>query len=99
MCATNRNLRRHPRRPAKIYACVPTSSCLQRKTIRRARILCIAALVAITAYAFTRLYVFAQRADIWVLVINVGLFAAVAGVLVYLSRKEREIEEGEMFRD
>ena len=85
--------------PAKLYACMPACLTLQRRTITLARISCIVALIAITAYAFTRLYVFSQRADISVLVINVGLFAAVAGVLIYLSWKEKEIEAGEMFRD
>lgn len=56
-------------------------------------------MVSITAYAFTRLYVFSERADLSILVLNVVLFAAIAGVLVYVSRKEKEFEEDETFRD
>jgi hypothetical protein len=39
-----------------------------------------------------------QRADIYILVTNVVLFAAFAGLLIYLSKKEKDIEE-ELFRD
>jgi hypothetical protein len=72
---------------------------MNRKTIRIAKILCIVALVSIATYAFTRLYVFSQRADLSILLVNVFLFAAIAGVLIYISKKERDLETGEMFRD
>lgn len=72
---------------------------MNARTIGLARAICIAALVVITIYAFARLYLFSQRVDTSILILNVVLFAAIAGVLVYLSRKERELEEREMFRD
>ena len=50
-------------------------------------------------YAFARLYVFSQRADLSILVLNVVLFAAIAGFLIFLSKRERDMEEEELFRD
>jgi hypothetical protein len=32
-------------------------------------------------------------------VVNVVVFAGIAGVLIYLTKKERDIQEEEMFRD
>jgi hypothetical protein len=72
---------------------------VQRKTLRLAKALCIASLAAIALYAFTRLYVMSQRADLSILLLNVVLFAAIAGVLIYLSKKERDLEQEEMVRD
>lgn len=72
---------------------------MQKKGLKIARVLCIVGMVAITAFAFVRLYVFSQRADLSILLLNVVLFAAIAGVLVYVSKKEKEIEEDETFRD
>lgn len=72
---------------------------MERKALRLAKALCIAALAGIAIYAFTRLYVMSQRADLSILVLNVVLFGAIAGVLIYLSKKEKDLEEEEMFRD
>ena len=72
---------------------------MERKTLRLAKALCIAALAAIAIYAFTRLYVMSHRADLSILLLNVVVFAAIAGVLIYLSKKEKDLEEEEMFRD
>ncbi|MGH9991496.1 MAG: hypothetical protein ACREAZ_02485 [Nitrososphaera sp.] len=72
---------------------------MNRRTIRYAKAGCIVAMSAIAVYAFARLYVFSQRADISILVINVVLFAAVAGFLIFLSKRERDLEEEELFRD
>jgi hypothetical protein len=46
-----------------------------------------------------RLLVLSQRADTSILVVNVVVFAGIAGVLIYLTKKERDIQEEEMFRD
>jgi hypothetical protein len=46
-----------------------------------------------------RLYVLWQRIDSSVLLVNVIGFAAIAGILIYLTKKERELEEDELFRD
>jgi hypothetical protein len=72
---------------------------VNKRILRIARVLCIVGLVAITGYAFTRLYIMAQRADISILLLNVVAFAGIAGLLIYISKKERDYEEGEMFRD
>jgi hypothetical protein len=62
-------------------------------------IACIAALAGTIVYAIVRLYVMAQRVDASILVTNVILFAVIAGVLIYLTKKDRDIEEEELFRD
>lgn len=72
---------------------------MNKGTLRIAKVLCIIGLVAITGYAFTRLYVMAQRADISILLLNVFAFAGIAGVLIYISKKERDYGEAEMSRD
>ncbi len=72
---------------------------MNKRILRIARVLCIVGLVAITGYAFTRLYIMAQRADISILLLNVVAFAGIAGLLIYISKKERDYGEGEMFRD
>jgi hypothetical protein len=40
-----------------------------------------------------------QRADASILLLNVVLFTAVAGVLIYLFKKERDLQQEGMFRD
>jgi len=72
---------------------------MNRRTIRYAIFGCIAALAATVVYAIVRLYVLSQRVDASILFTNVVLFAAIAGVLIYLTKKEKDIEEEELFRD
>ena len=63
-----------------------------------AKAVCIAALAAMTLYAFARLYVMSERADLMILLVNVALFTAIAGLLVYLLKKEKDLEN-QVFRD
>jgi fluoride ion exporter CrcB/FEX len=60
---------------------------------------CIIALVGATLYAIVRLYIFSQRVDWSILLVNVIGFAAIAGVLIYLTKKEKDLEEEDLFRD
>ena len=62
-------------------------------------IACMAVMVAAIAYAFVRLYVLNTRVDLSIFAINIVAFSVSAGMLVYLSWKQREIEEEELFRD
>ena len=71
---------------------------MEKSNLQLAKVLCVAALAAIAIYAFIRLYVLSQRADTSILLLNVVLFTAIAGLLVYLSIKERNLER-EAFRD
>jgi hypothetical protein len=48
------------------------------------------ALVAATVYAIVRLYVLSQRVDSSILLVNVIGFAAIAGILIYLTKKDKE---------
>ena len=72
---------------------------MNRRTIRYGIAGCIAALAAAVIYAIVRLFVMAQRVDASILIVNVVVFAGIAGVLIYLTKKERDIEEEEFFRD
>jgi hypothetical protein len=72
---------------------------VNRRTIRYAIMGCIVALAAAVVYAIVRLFVLAQRVDASILVVNVVLFAGIAGLLIYLTKKDRDIEEEELFRD
>jgi hypothetical protein len=72
---------------------------VNRRTIRYAISGCIVALVAAIVYAVVRLFVLAQRVDASILVVNVIVFAGVAGLLIYLTKKDRDLEEEELFRD
>jgi hypothetical protein len=72
---------------------------MNRRTIRYGIIGCIVALAAAVVYAIVRLFVLAQRVDASILVVNIILFAGIAGVLIYLTKKDRDIEEEELFRD
>jgi hypothetical protein len=72
---------------------------VNRRTIRYGIIACIASLAGAIVYAIVWLYVMAQRAGADILVTNVILFAVIAGVLIYLTKKDRDLEEEELFRD
>jgi hypothetical protein len=72
---------------------------MNRRTIRYAIVGCIVAMAAAVIYAAIMLLVLSQRADLSILVVNIVVFAGIAGVLIYLTKKERDIEEEEMFRD
>jgi inner membrane protein involved in colicin E2 resistance len=72
---------------------------VKRRTIRYGIAGCIVALAAATIYAVVRLYVLWQRIDSSVLLVNLIGFAAIAGILIYLTKKEKELEEEELFRD
>jgi inner membrane protein involved in colicin E2 resistance len=60
---------------------------------------CMIALVAATIYAIVKLYVLSQRVDSSILLVNVIGFAAIAGILIYLTKKDKDLEEEELFRD
>jgi len=50
---------------------------------------CIVALAAAVVYAMVRLFVMGQRVDTSIIVINVVVFAGIAGFMIFLSKKER----------
>ena len=72
---------------------------MNRRTIRYAMAGCIVALSAAVFYAMIRLFVLAQRVDASILVVNVIVFAGIAGLLMYLTKKDSDFEEEELFRD
>ncbi len=60
---------------------------MKRHTIRYGIVGCIVALAAAIIYAIIRLYVLGYRADFSILLVNVVAFAAIAGMLIYLTKK------------
>ena len=70
---------------------------MSRRTIRYAMAGCIVALAAAVIYAVVRLFVLSQRVDESIFVINVVVFACIAGFMIYLTKKERDLEEKEFF--
>ena len=72
---------------------------MNRRTIRYGIAGCIVALAAAVIYAMVRLYVFSQRVDSSILLVNVIGFAVIAGVLIYLTKKDKDLEEEALFRD
>lgn len=71
---------------------------MNRRTIRYGIACCIVALAIAVMYAIVRLYVLWHRVDLSVLLVNVIAFAAIAGVLIYLTKKDKDLEE-QLFRD
>ena len=72
---------------------------MRKKSARMGIYACLAAMAGAVLYAFVRLYGLNQRVDIDIIIVNVTVFTASAAVLVYLTWKERDIEQEEMFRD
>ena len=72
---------------------------MKRRTLQYGVAGCIIALVAATIYAIVRLYVFSQRVDSSILLVNVIGFAAISCVLIYLTKKDKDLQEEELFRD
>lgn len=60
---------------------------MNRNTIRYGIVGCIVALAIAVVYAILRLYVYGQRIDLSILFVNVLGFAAIAGILIYLTKK------------
>jgi fluoride ion exporter CrcB/FEX len=72
---------------------------VNRRTIRYGITACIVALGAAIIYAIMRLYVLGNRVDISILLVNVIGFATIAGILIYLTKKDKDLEEEELFKD
>jgi hypothetical protein len=72
---------------------------VNRRTIRYSIAGCVVALTAAIIYAIVRLYILWQRVDSSILLVNVIGFAAIAGVLIYLTKKDKDLEEEELFKD
>jgi hypothetical protein len=72
---------------------------MNRRTTRYAMACCIVALSAAVIYAMVKLFVLAQRVDASILFVNVIAFVGIAGFLMYLAKKDKDLEEEELFRD
>jgi predicted membrane channel-forming protein YqfA (hemolysin III family) len=72
---------------------------MNKRQVRYGIYACLAAMVGAILYAFIRLYGLNQRVGIDIIVVNVVVFTISAGVMVYLSWKQRDIEQEELFGD
>ena len=72
---------------------------MDKSTVRYCIVACMAVMVAAVGCAFIRLYVLNTRIDLSIFAVNIVAFSVSAGMLVYLSWKQKEIEEEELFRD
>lgn len=72
---------------------------VNKRTIRYSIVGCLATLVASILYAIIKLYILGQRSDPSILFVNVILFTVIAGILIYLTKKERDTDEEELFKD
>jgi hypothetical protein len=72
---------------------------MNRRTIHYAMVGCIVALSAAVVYAMIKLFVMWQRVDASILVINVVAFAGLSGFMIYLAKKDRDLQEKDLFRD
>ena len=83
----------------KSYTILCFNRTVNRRTIRYGIACCIIALAAAVMYAIVGLYVLWHRVDLSILLVNVIGFTAIAAVLIYLTKKGRDLEEEELFRD
>lgn len=83
--------------PLKVIRRIAHHRTMDRRTIHYAMAGCIMALAAAVVYAMVRLFVLSQRVDASIFVINVAVFAGIAGFMIYLTKKERDLEEKEFF--
>lgn len=60
---------------------------------------CVVVLSAAVVYAMIKLFVLSQRVDASILVINVVAFAGVSGFMIYLAKKDRDLQEKDLFGD
>lgn len=72
---------------------------MNRRTIQYGIACCIIALAAAVMYAIVRLYVLWHQVDLSILLVNAIGFAAIGSVLIYLTKKGKDLEEEELFRD
>lgn len=86
-------------RVAKSYTHVSRSMAVNSRQARYGIYACMAAMVGAVAYAFVRLYGLNERAGMDIIIVNIVVFTLSAGIMVYLSWKERDIGQEEMFRD
>lgn len=85
--------------PIKGYTLVYQNLFMNKNQVRYGIYACIAAMIGAVLYAFVRLYILNQRVDIDIIIVNIVLFTISAGIMVYLSWKQRDTEMKEMFRD
>jgi hypothetical protein len=72
---------------------------MNSRTIQYGMAGCILALGVAVIYAILRLYILSQRVDWSIMVVNVIAFAVISGVLIYLTKKDKDLKEEEFFRD
>jgi hypothetical protein len=85
--------------PLKVILQCVQNTIMNSGTIQYSIAGCILALAVAVIYAIVKLYVLSQRVDWSILIVNVIAFAAISGVLIYLTKKDKDLKEEEFFRD
>lgn len=85
--------------PLKVIRRITHHRTMDRRTIHYAMAGCVMALAAAVVYAIVRLFVLSQRIDASIFIVNVVIFAGIAGFMIYLTKKERDLKEKEFFSD
>ena len=60
---------------------------------------CLSVLVGCILYSVVKLYIFFQRIDTSIIILNVIVFAVVAAAILLLLKERSDIEEGELLSD
>jgi drug/metabolite transporter (DMT)-like permease len=86
-----------PRKTVKSMRSTPID--VRKKSINYAIAACLIILVCSVLYGIIKLYVFFQRLDASVIVINVVVFVLVSGILLILLKKRSDADESEVMND
>jgi uncharacterized membrane protein (GlpM family) len=72
---------------------------VRKKAINYAIAGCLIILMSSVLYAILKLYIFYQRIDVSVIIINAVVFLVIAALVLFLLKKRSDIDENEVLND
>jgi uncharacterized membrane protein (GlpM family) len=72
---------------------------VRKKAINYAIAGCLIILISSVLYAILKLYIFYQRIDLSVIIINAVVFLVIAALMLFLLKKRSDIDENEVLND
>ena len=72
---------------------------MRKKAINYAIAGCLIILISSVLYAILKLYIFYQRIDLSVIIINAVVFLVIAALMLFLLKKRSDIDENEVLND